>query len=144
MLSAVFFVERYINANYYNITPQEGYRNVAIVDGMAELQGFDKLLWIKTCKQLACHFIDELWKMYDKYDETHLVFDRYDEAEVSLKASTHKKRLAGGNTGAYHITDTTAIAKLTMKQLLFHSNTKDELTKYLPREVLRHATCGLA
>ena len=111
-----------------NITPEEGYRNVAIVDGMAELQGFDKLLWIQTYKQLACNFIGELRKKYDKYDETHLVFDRYDEAEVSLKASTRKRRLAGGNAVAYRITDTTAIAKLTMKQLLSHSNTKDELT----------------
>ena len=76
------------NMEVDNITPQESYRNVAIVDGMVELQGFDKLPWIQTCKQLACHFIDELWKKYDKYDETHLVFDRYDEAEVSLKAST--------------------------------------------------------
>ena len=76
------------NMEVDNITPQESYRNVAIVDGMVELQGFDKLPWIQTCKQLAYHFIDELWKKYGKYDETHLVFDRYDEAEVSLEAST--------------------------------------------------------
>ena len=132
------------NMEVDSITPQEGYRNVAIVDGMAELQSFDNLQWIQTCKQLACHFIDELWKKYDKYDETHSVFDRYDKAEVSLKASTRKRRLTGGNAVAYHITDTTAIANLTMKQLLSHSNTKDELTTYLSHEVLRHATCGLA
>ena len=40
------------------------YRSVAIVDGMAELQGFDTQLWIQTCKKLTC---------------------RYDEAEASLR-----------------------------------------------------------
>ena len=38
------------NMEVDNIKPQEGYRNVAIVDGMAELQGFDKLTWIQTCR----------------------------------------------------------------------------------------------
>ncbi|KAG1673590.1 5'-3' exoribonuclease 1 [Nymphon striatum] len=66
----------------------ENYISVAIVDGMAELQCLDKPSWIQTGKQLSCHFIDELWKKYDQYDETHLIFDRYDEVAVSLKAST--------------------------------------------------------
>ena len=88
--------------------------------------------------QLSCHFIDELWQNYDQYNETHLDFDRYDEAAVSLKASTRKRCLAGGNAIGYHITGTTAVGKLGMKQILSHSSTKDELNAYLAQEVLHH------
>jgi len=34
--------------------------------------------WVKTCAQLADHFIATLDSKCREYDEIHLVFDRYD------------------------------------------------------------------
>ena len=67
------------------------YQKVAIVDGMADLQSLDKPEYVKTCLQLANHFIERFWEKYETYDEVHLVFDRYDIWDVSLKASTQER-----------------------------------------------------
>lgn len=63
---------------------------------------------------------------------------RYD-VPLSLKTATRKTR-QGGQGGQdpiyYKITDTTHIAKVPMKRLLSHVNTKMELTEYLARKTL--------
>ena len=115
------------------------YQKVAVVDGMADLQALDKPEYVKTCLQLADHFIERFWEKYETYDEVHLVFDRYDIGDVSLKASTRERRLAGNKAVAYHITDTSSIAKVSMKNLLAHVKTKDEMTTYLAEKILQHA-----
>jgi hypothetical protein len=97
---------------------------VAVVDGMADLQSLNKPEWISNCSDLANHFIDKHWQRYSEYDEVHLVFDRYDIGE-SLKTSTRERRLGGTKAVAYHITDTTSIARVSMHNLLAHIKTKD-------------------
>ena len=53
-------------------------RNATVIDGMAIVQAMGKPPWVKTCAQLADHFIATLDSKCREYDETHLVFDRYD------------------------------------------------------------------
>jgi hypothetical protein len=113
-------------------------KRVAVVDGMADLQSLNKPEWISNCSDLANHFIDKHQQRYSEYDEVHLVFDRYDIGE-SLKTSTRERRLGGTKAVAYHITDTTSIARVSMHNLLAHIKTKDELTAYLAHKVLAHA-----
>lgn len=99
---------------------------------MGELQSLDKAEGIKTCSDLASHFIERHWEKYGDYDEVHLVFDRNDIGE-SLKTPTHEKRLDSTKSKAVpsHNTDTTSIAKTSMQSLLAHVKTKDELSAYL-------------
>ena len=93
-------------------------KRVAIVDAMADLQTIDKPECIKTCLELANHFIERHWRKYGDYDEVHLVFDRYDTVE-SLKASTRKRRLGDKQAVAYHITDSTSIEHLSISRLMY-------------------------
>ena len=67
-----------------------------------------------------------------------MVFDRY-AVTSSLKTFTRQKRQGGQVPVAYHITDTTNIAKGQMKQLLSHTTTKLELTAYLAERLLERA-----
>ena len=39
----------------------------------------------------------------------------------------------------YHITDSSSIAKVSMKYLLAHVKTKDKMTAYLAEKILHHA-----
>ena len=57
---------------------------------MDELQAFNKPECVKTCHDLANHFIERHWQKYGEYDEIHLLFDRYDIG-ASLKAATREK-----------------------------------------------------
>ena len=127
-----------LDVNMDTISETDTYQKVAIVDGVADLQTLDKPEHVKTCLQLACHFIERFWEKYETHDEVHLVFDRYDIGDVSLKASTRERRLAGNKAVAYHITDTSSIAKVSMKNLLAHVKTKDEMTAYLAERILQH------
>ena len=72
------------------------------------------------------------------YDEVHLVFDRYDFGE-SLKTSTRERILGVNKAVAYHITDSTSMAKVTMHNSLAHIKTKDELITCLAHKVLEYA-----
>ena len=53
-------------------------RNATVLDGMAIVQAMGKPPWVKTCAQLADHFIATLDSKCREYDEIHRVFDRYD------------------------------------------------------------------
>ena len=53
---------------------------VIIIDGMAELQGLSKPGTVRSCAQLADHFIDTIKQKYGKNAEVRLIFDRYDVA----------------------------------------------------------------
>ena len=63
---------------------------VAIVDGMAEVQSLDKPDWIKTCNDLAEHFIARLFIKYNNTQQIRLIVDRYDVLS-SLKSATRSK-----------------------------------------------------
>lgn len=113
-------------------------RRVAIVDGMADLQALTKPEWINTCSDIAIHFADLHWRKYADYNEVHLVFDRYD-IQNSLKTSTRIRRQGRNIVVAYHITDTTSISRVSMNNLLAHTQTKDEMTAYLARKLIDQA-----
>ncbi|KAK3742603.1 hypothetical protein QZH41_006382 [Actinostola sp. cb2023] len=108
---------------------------VDIVDAMAEVQSLDKPEWIKNCSQLAEYFTGRMLDKYNESDEICLIFDRYD-VPSSLKMATRVRRQGGQQPIAYHITETTNIAKVPMKKLLAHVNTKMELTTYLAKKTL--------
>ena len=58
---------------------------------------------------------------------------------VSVKASTHEWRPAGNKAVGYHIImDTWSIAKVSMKNLLAHVKTRDDMTAYLTGKILQH------
>ena len=52
---------------------------------------------------------------------------------------TRVRRQGGQQPVAYHITDTTSIAKFQMKKLLSHVNTKMEPTSYLALKMMNSA-----
>ena len=108
---------------------------VAIVDGMAEVQSLDKPDWIKTCKDLAEHFIARVFVKYNNTQQIRLIFDRYDVLS-SLKSATRSKRQGTQEPIYYHITDSTHIAKVTLKKLVSHTKTKAELTAFLAQKVM--------
>lgn len=111
---------------------------VSIVDAMAEVQSLDKPDWIRNCSQLAHHFTDRIFEKYGGNDEIRLIFDRYD-IPASLKEATRQKRTGQQDLIYYRITPSTLIAKVTMKKLLSHTNTKNELAKYLAEETIQYA-----
>ena len=111
---------------------------VAIVDGMAEVQSLDKPEWIKNCRDLVEHFRNRLLVKYNDLQEYHIIFDRYD-VPSSLKSSTRVKRQGGHAPIYYRITDSTHIAKVPMKKFLAHSKTKGELPTFLAKNVKDNA-----
>lgn len=113
-------------------------QNVAILDGMAELQSIVKPPGINTCEQFAEHFNTHVFSKYHAYDELRLIFDRYD-LQKSLKSCTRTQRQGKDDPVYYHITDSTHIANVKMKRLLSHSKTKHELTVYLAQKCLEYA-----
>ena len=111
---------------------------VAIIDGMAELQSLDKPHWVSSCEKLAKHFNDCLFHKYRESEEVRLVFDRYD-LPSSLKTATRAQRQVTTDPVYYRITDSTQTAKVNMKLLLSHSNTKMELTVCLAQKSMEYA-----
>ena len=78
-------------------------------------------------------FENRIVKMSQNYNEIRLVFDRY--ITCSLKSRTRKKRKSGYEI-RYHIADDTDIANISLKQLLSHIETKQQLTIYLSECVI--------
>jgi len=110
---------------------------VTVIDGMAVVQTMGKPSWIKTCAQWADHFTAILDSKCSDYDEVHLVFDHYD-LRTSLKEFTHERRQGGKPVITYHVADNTPVGKVSAKQFLSSTTTKDELTVYLAKKVLHH------
>ena len=103
---------------------------VALVDAMAEVQALDKPDWISNCCQLADHFVSRLNDRYNHVNEVRIIFDRY-YVPHSLKQATRSRRQGTRFPVAYHAMDTTNMAKVSMKRLLSHSQTKSEFAGYL-------------
>jgi len=77
------------------------------------------------------------WTASVDYDKVHLVFDRYDP-RTSLKESTRERSQGGKPVIMYHVADNTPVGKVSAKQFLSSTTTKDELTVYLAKKVLHH------
>ena len=108
--------------------------SVAVFDGMAELQKLKKTPSMKTCQDLAIEFCSKLDSSLQKYDETHLVFDTY--LENSLKNAMRRKRAGKTTPVEFKISDSTNITNISMRTLLSHSKTKDELTAYISEKAI--------
>ena len=103
---------------------------IAVVDAMVIVQSLDKPKSIKTCKDLSDHFCRKVTRLFNRYEQVHLVFDRYD-VERSLKTGTRARRHGSKQVIAYHMTDSSRIENVSMKLLLSSTTTKDELSVYL-------------
>ena len=86
---------------------------------------------------MADHFIATLDSKCREYDELHLVFDCYDLPTL-LKEATRERRQGRKPATAYLVTDNTQIGKVSAKQFLSSTATKDELTVYLAKKAFDH------
>ncbi|KAL9978624.1 hypothetical protein ACROYT_G016161 [Oculina patagonica] len=111
---------------------------VSIIDAMAEVQSLDKPDWIKSCFNLADHFSCRIFEKYGDSDEIRLIFDRYD-LPSSPKEATRRKRQGNQHPVYYRMTPSRHIAKFTMKKLLSHAYTKNELAEYFAQKTVEHA-----
>ena len=93
--------------------------------------------WIKTCAQWADHFTAILDSKTKEYSEIHVVFDRYN-LPSSLKEATREKRQGGKPPTKYHVEDNTPVGKVSAKQFLSSTSTKDEVTVYLAKRARHH------
>ena len=84
-------------------------------------------------QDLSAHFIAFIQR---KYDKLHILFDGYDFPKL-LKSVTRRLRLGDSYPVAYHSTDTTNISNVLLKKLLSHTATKDGLTPFLSKELLK-------
>ena len=89
---------------------------------------------MNTYHDLAIEFCNKLNSTLQKYDETHSIFDTY--LENSLNNSLQRKRAGKTTPVEFKITDSTNITNISMRTLLSHSKTKDELTAYLSDKAL--------
>ena len=109
---------------------------VILIDGMALVNAILKTERIKTCKDFAQAFLDQLSNMADEYNEVRLAFDRY--INSSLKEQMRRKRTKGKST-YYHVKDTTLIQDISLKDFLSTINTNAELTAYLAAKTTDHS-----
>jgi hypothetical protein len=65
---------------------------------------------------------NSFWRRIRAAMRSFVVFDRYDVTD-SLKTFTRQRRQGGQVPVAYHVTDSTNIAKVQMKRLLSHTKT---------------------
>ena len=87
--------------NRREASPNEDQVQVAIVDGMAEVQSLDKPEWSKNCAQLAEHSSNRVLQTYSGSNEMRFIFDRYD-LPFSLKVATRVRRRASSSVLSHH------------------------------------------
>ena len=93
--------------------------------------------WVKTCAQLADHFTATLDSKCREYDKIHLAFDSYN-LPTSLKEATRERRQGRKPATAHTSSQTAQIGMVSAKQFLSSTATKDQLTVYLAKKVLKH------
>ena len=105
-------------------------------DGMELVNSIKKTSEIETCADFANAFLRLLINKSQGFDEIHLIFDRY--LEVSLKKKMRSKRTRD-KCMYYHVTDSTLIKYISLKDFLSDIRTKSELCEYLSKKVLNHS-----
>ena len=110
-------------------------KEVILFDGMELVNPITKTCGIETCSDLSKTFVNLLISQSNNFDEVHLVCDIYQE--VSLKSLMRKKRTKGLSATYYHITDSTLIKYITLKELLSDVRTKGELCEYFAEKALK-------
>ena len=76
-------------------------------------------------------FYNQLRKITSSFNEVRLVFDRY--LKQSLKSRTRKKRTSGQEMVIYQVSGTANISNESLKALLAHIETKQQLTIFLSK-----------
>ena len=104
-----------------NILQTNSVPKIVIFDGMTLVNWIKKDIQITTCKSLVHH-------KSKGYDKVRLIFDHYQEN--SIKDQTRNKRTQENQT-RYKITNDTNLHDVTMKKLLSHVLTKQDLTEFL-------------
>ena len=112
-------------------------KGVILFDGMELVNSITKTCGIETCSDLSKTFVNLLISQSNSFDEVHLVCDVYQE--VSLKSQMRKKRTKGLSATYYHITDSTLIKYITLKELLSDVRTKGELCEYFAEKALKYS-----
>ena len=100
--------------------PQIDRDNVIIIDEQAVVQSMTKLLGMEKIRDLGDAFITRIDILMKGYLEGRIIFDRY--ITGSLKESSSYKLI---------IQDSMNVHNVPMKLLLFHVDTKSQLTEYL-------------
>ena len=109
---------------------------VSFIDAPAEVQSLYRPQWIRSCSHCKDRFTCRIFEKYGDSDEIPLIVDRYD-LPSSLKEATRRKLREPASSRYYRITPSTYTAKVTMKKLPFHANTK--LAEYLAQKTFEHA-----
>ena len=110
-------------------------QKVIIFDGMALVNKLKKNPYTKTCSDLSELFIQKIESEIKGFEIVVLIFDRYQEE--SLKGETRRKRNKDEAT-RYVINDQTNIQNISLKKLLGHWKTKQDLTEYLGNKVAHY------
>ena len=110
---------------------------VILFDGMEIVNSMEKTSHIETCSDYSNAFIDVLVSKCRGYDEVHLIFDRY--LDKSMKTKMRSKITQGASHTYYHVSDSTFIKHISLKDVLSDVRTKAELCEYLARKVLNYS-----
>ena len=111
-----------------NILETNSVPKTVIFDGMTLVNWIKKDVQITTCKSFVHH-------KSKGYDKVRLIFDHYQEN--SIKDQTRNKRTQENQT-RYKITNDTNLYDVTMKKLLSHVLTKQDLTEFLGNHLEQH------
>ena len=102
-------------------------RKTIIIDAIYVVQSLDnKTNQIKTCADIARHFIAKCAYHADRYGSIRISFDKY--LDVSLKNATRERRKRQVASIQFKIDDTTEIIG-SLKQFLSNEETKSNLAK---------------
>ena len=113
---------------------QESAMKIILFDAMEIVNSLKKTPEIETCADFGNAFIRKLISMSSGYDEVHLIFDRY--LENSLKTQTRQGRNKNLKSTYYHVSDSTLIKNISLKEFLADTRTKAELCEYLSKKAL--------
>ena len=110
-------------------------KRVILFDGMELVNSITKTCGIETCSDLSKTFVNLLISQSNSFDEVHLVFDVYQE--VSLKSQMRKKRTKGLSATYYHISDSTLIKYITLKELRSDVRTNGRIVRIFCRKSIK-------
>ena len=99
------------------------------IDAMCLLNQMSKPTWVKTGEDLASLFCKRVNDLAMGATTVIVAFDTY--RELSLKNATRAKRQTKKVSRQYHITLSSNLSKLSMKDLLCHNSSKQCLSIFL-------------
>ena len=122
--------------NYKDFTIHQRAADIKLMSSISKFLHEGNITTMANMKDMY-RIIALLEYILSRYDETHLVFDTY--RENSLKSLMRKKRTGKTQPVQFKINDSTYIGNTSMKLLLSHTKTKDELTAYLSEKAVQYA-----